>query len=389
MEKTNNAASASLVIARIFYGVNWFNAAAVFPLITAELGQDVSLLGAISAAFLVGVGTFQIPSGIFAARYGLRATTISGIAISSAAALATGLVSEASQLTWLRFIVGTGMAFFFSSGVALIANYSAGKKSAGFSIGIMNSAHSVGGIIGIFAWILVAAAIGWRASLVLSGAIGLATALLLAATIPRGGASRLLRRSDILDVLASRPLIALGLVLTGIQASWAITLTFLVVYLRDLGMPLAQAGIVASLSLVSAIVSAPLVGRIYDRKVHNARKILLACGAVVALGMATMATTSIVAIAAAVIAVGFSAGGAFTVAYARANKVPVAGWQEPYHGGALNVAWVNGLSLLGVLWMPVVFSLAAKGTGGYPSAWLLSAGIAAVFAIVPLSRVGK
>ena len=389
MEKTNNAASASLVIARIFYGVNWFNAAAVFPLITAELGQDVSLLCAISAAFLVGVGTFQIPSGIFAARYGLRATTISGIAISSAAALATGLVSEASQLTWLRFIVGTGMAFFFSSGVALIANYSAGKKSAGFSIGIMNSAHSVGGIIGIFAWILVAAAIGWRASLVLSGAIGLATALLLAATIPRGGASRLLRRSDILGVLASRPLIALGLVLTGIQASWAITLTFLVVYLRDLGMPLAQAGIVASLSLVSAIVSAPLVGRIYDRKVHNARKILLACGAVVALGMATMATTSIVAIAAAVIAVGFSAGGAFTVAYARANKVPVAGWQEPYHGGALNVAWVNGLSLLGVLWMPVVFSLAAEGTGGYPSAWLLSAGIAAMFAIVPLSRVGK
>lgn len=386
----NLVGSISLVVARIFYGVNWFNAAAVFPLIAAELGQDVSLLGAISAAFLVGVGTFQIPSGIFAARYGLRATTISGIAVSSAAALATGLVSEASQLTWLRFVVGMGMAFFFSSGVALIANYSAGKKSAGFSIGIMNSAHSVGGIIGIFAWILVAAAIGWRASLVLSGAIGLATALLLAATIPRGGVLRQpLRRSDILGVLASRPLISLGLVLTGIQASWAITLTFLVVYLRDLGVPLAQAGIMASLSLISAIVSAPLVGRIYDRKVHDARKILLACGAGMVLGMAAVASASIIAIAAAVVAVGFSAGGAFTVAYARARKVPVAGWQESYHGGALNVAWVNGLSLLGVLWMPVVFSLAAKGAGGYPSAWLLSAAIAAVFAVVPLSRVGK
>lgn len=130
MEK-NNAASSSLVIARIFYGVNWFNIAAIFPLVASDLGQDVSLLGAISAAFLIGVGIFQIPSGIFAAKYGLRTTTILGIAVSSAAALATGLVSDAFQLVWLRFAVGLGMAFFFSSGIVLIANYSS-KKSRPF-----------------------------------------------------------------------------------------------------------------------------------------------------------------------------------------------------------------------------------------------------------------
>ncbi|MEO9295623.1 MAG: MFS transporter [Nitrososphaera sp.] len=398
MENNNAAASASLVIARIVYGINWFNIAAVFPLIAADLCQDVSLLGAISAAFLVGVGTFQIPSGIFAAKYGLRTTTISGIAVSSAAALATGLVSEAYQLTWLRFAVGLGMAFFFSSGVVLIANYSAGRnnnKSAGFSIGIMNSAHSVGGIIGIFTWIVVAAAVGWRASLVLSGAIGLATALLLAATIPRAGALRqALGMSDVIRVLTSRPLVSLGLVLTGIQASWAITLTFLVIYLQGLGTSLEQAGIIASLSLVSAIVSAPLVGRIYDRKVQDARKILLACAIGITAGMAAMASASIIAVTAAVIAIGFSAGGAFTVAYARARKVPVTNNRQGsvimHHGsGALNVAWVNGLSLLGILWMPVVFSYAVKNAGGYAFAWLLSAALAALFAMIPLSRIGR
>jgi MFS family permease len=397
--ENNNAAPASLVVARIVYGVNWFNIAAVFPLIAADLGQDVSLLGAISAAFLVGVGTFQIPSGIFAARYGLRTAAISGIAVSSAAALATGLVSEAYQLIWLRFAVGLGMAFFFSSGVVLIANYyysAGGRKSAGFSIGIMNSAHSVGGIIGIFAWIVVAAAVGWRASLVLSGAVGLATALLLAATIPRPGAApqQALGRKDIIRVLASRPLVSLGLVLTGIQASWAITLTFLVVYLQGLGVPLEQAGIIASLSLVSAIVSAPLVGRVYDRKVQDARKILLACAIGITAGMAAMASASITAVAAAVIAIGFSAGGAFTVAYARARRVPVADNRQGssailHHGGALNVAWVNGLSLLGILWMPVVFSYAVKYAGGYSFAWLLSAALAALFAVIPLSRIGQ
>lgn len=301
MEKTNNAASTSLVVAKIFYGVNWFNIAAVFPLLSTELGQNVWLLGTISAAFLGGVGIFQIPSGVFSAKYGLRTTTIlEGITVSSSAALATGLVPEASQLIWLCFIIGLGTAFFFSSGVVLIASYSSARKAAGFSIGIMNSAHSVGGIIGAFAWIIVAAAIGWRASFILSGTIGVATALLLAATIPRASSPwQSLRGSDVLGVLKSRPQISLGLVLTGIQALWAITLTFLVGYLRGIAVPLEQAGIVASLSLISAIVSAPLVGRIYDHRIQDARKILLACAGGRVPRMASMASTSLITITAA------------------------------------------------------------------------------------------
>src|ERR1044071_8232024 len=107
---SNLAASASLIIARTFYGVNWFNIAAIFPLIALEFDQDVALLGSMSAAFLIGVGAFQVPSGIFAARYSPRTSAIAGIAISSAAALVSGLVFEGSQLIWLRFIVGSGMA---------------------------------------------------------------------------------------------------------------------------------------------------------------------------------------------------------------------------------------------------------------------------------------
>lgn len=256
----------------------------------------------------------------------------------------------------------------------------------------MNSAHSAGGIIGIFAWILVATAVGWRESLVISGAAGLATALLLAATLPKGAPSQALRRSDVLGVLKNRPLLSLGAALTGIQASWAITLTFIVVYLQGLGTPLEQTGVIASLSLVSAIASAPLVGRIYDRKIQDARKILLFCAAGITIGMAAVSTANIYAIAAAAVAIGFSAGGAFTVAYARARRVPISdrqGSAASYNNGALNVAWVNGLSLLGVLWMPVVFTYAVKHAGGYAPAWLLSAAIAGLFATIPLPKVGR
>lgn len=409
----NVAASASLVVARTFYGVNWFNVAAIFPLIALEFGQDLSLLGSISAAFLVGVGAFQVPSGVFAARYGPRTSAIAGIAISSAAALASGLIAEPSQLVWLRFIVGLGMAFFFSSGVVLIASY-ASRSSPGLSIGIMNSAHSVGGIIGMFGWIVVAVAVGWRESLVLGGAAGLATALLLAVAIPRRRlaapaavaglpvSGRSLGRADIMKILSNRPIVALGLALTGVQAAWALTLTFIVVYLQGLGAPFEVTGMVASVALVSAIVSAPLLGRVYDRVIRDTRTVLLICGVAISTATVAVSTAILPVIVAAVAVTGFFAGGAFTVAYAKARKTPVRGLQQggstgsagvggsvDHYYSALNVAWINGMSLLGVLWMPVAFPLAVKHGGGYPAAWMLSGILAALFALVPLYWVDR
>jgi MFS family permease len=429
-DSSNFAAAASLVIARTFYGVNWFNIAAVFPLIALEFGRDLSLLASISSAFLVGVGAFQIPSGLFAARYSPRTSALVGIAVSSSAALASGLISDASQLIWLRFVVGLGMAFFFSSGVVLIAGY-AGRRSPGLSIGVMNAAHSMGGIIGMFGWIIIAVAIGWRQSLILGGAIGLATALLMALALPKkkeeesaieqgsksaglaagsdsvssssGRSSRQLGASEIIKILANRPTVALGLVLTGIQAAWAITLTFIVVYLQGLGASFEMTGMVASAALVSAIVSAPLMGRVYDRVVRDARKVLALCGAAIGIGMASISTAAFPVIIAAVVVIGFFAGGAFTVAYAKARKTPVRGLLLRPAGakgtgldyGALNVAWVNGMSLLGVLWMPLVFSFAVKygggggNGGGYPAAWILSGIMAALFALAPIFKVDK
>jgi MFS family permease len=408
------AASASLIVARTFYGVNWFNVAAIFPLIALEFGQDVSLLGSISAAFLIGVGAFQVPSGIFAARYSPRTSAIAGITVSSASALISGLISDPSQLVWLRFIVGSGMAFFFSSGVVLIARY-ANRSSPGLSIGVMNAAHSVGGIIGILGWIVIAVAVGWRQSLVLGGVIGLATALLMVLTIPKretksdiNGIHRspssdrklVLTRSAVLKILSNRPVVALGLVLTGIQAAWALTLTVIVVFLQGLGAPLEITGAIASVALISSIISAPLIGRVYDRVIKDARKILLICGAATSLATAAVSTAILAVVVAAVIVIGFFAGGAFTVAYAKARRTPVRGLETPDRDrsygsssnyGALNVAWVNGLSLLGVLWMPVAFSYAVQysGGGGYTAAWILAGVLTALFALVPLFKVEK
>gem|GEM_PF-135672 len=428
---TDVSASLSIIIARIFYAVNWFNVAAIFPLIALDFNQDIALLGSISAAFLAGVGIFQVPAGIFAAKYSPRTSAIFGIVLSSTAALLYGFTTEASQLVWLRFIVGAGMAFFFSSGVVLIARH-AGPRSSGFSIGLMNSAHSVGGIVGIFAWIVIAQLIGWRPSLMLSGAAGIATAILMVVAIPRqpegstaannaeskdisreapeggGGSGRWLNISEIWRILSNPPLVALGLILTGVQAAWALMLTFIVVYLQSLDIALENTGIIASIALISAIVSAPLFGRFYDRAVKDTTKIMLVCGIGITVSLVATSIPILPVVIAAVIATGFFAGGAFTVAYAKARIIrtitttakdvtpttiynlgsqPEKDDNKISKDAALNVAWINGMSLLGILWMPLVFSLAVKSAGGYPVAWFLSAILIALFVFVPLRKL--
>lgn len=419
-----------MIIARIVYGINWFNVAAIFPLVALEFNKDVSLLGSMSAAFFMGIGLFQIPAGIFAAKYNPRTSAIIGIIISSTAALLCGAVSEASQLIWLRFTVGVGMAFFFSSAVILIAKY--GKRGfPGFSIGIMNSAHSMGGIIGIFAWIIFAQMVGWRFSLISSGGLGLVTAFLMIMTIPRSDLKvkhdgrmdnnkeyrparqgEKLKISDALRILSNRALAYLGLVLIGIQTAWAVELTFIVIYLQTLGFSAELAGIIAILPLIFAIVSAPLIGAFYD-KVRDTRKVLLICGAGMTMAIAGLSLGSLYVIITSVILTGFFSGGAFTVVYEKARTLLIEGIPDPRinstttleanrrnfqdknnlvndssYYDTLKVAWVNGLSLIGILWTPIVFSYVAQQRS-YELAWILSALVTALFTIIPISKFSK
>jgi MFS family permease len=169
-------------------------------------------------------------------------------------------------------------------------------------------------------------------------------------------------------------------------------LTFIVVYMQSLDVALESTGVIASLALISAIVSAPLFGRFYDRTVRDARMILLVCGIGISAALAAASIPALPAIVASVIAIGFFAGGAFTVAYAKARAMTVRsepGLQPEKASGdaALNVAWINGLSLVGILWMPLVFSVAVKSWGGYQIAWALSAVLTALLVFIPLQRV--
>ena len=415
-DKVNLVAAITLIFARITYAINWFNIASIFSHIASDFKQDISLLGLITASFFVGLGVFQVPGGILAAKHGARKTAIYGITIASSATLFCGVSTQLQQIEILRFIVGLGMAFFFGPSVTLITRY-LGKGHEGVGVGLLNSAHSVGGIIGLFGWVIIAEIIGWRYSLVLSGILGLVSSLLLVIALPRKQEKEPDRHfeikvSDISKVLFDKSLFGFGLVLLGAQIAWGLTLTFMVFYLEDsLKISSTMAGLVGSLSLIFAIAAAPIFGRIYDR-IRNVKKLLFICGIAMSISVAAIAITnrysSLYIVLIPTVLVGVFSAGVFTIAYTAAKeayRIRIKNEESCIQGrkrktinhnhdhllseyDTLSISWINGLSLFGAFWVPIVFSFIVHHLG-YAVAWLLGGIISILFVLPSTLRIKR
>ena len=364
-------ATLCLLLARVVYTINWFNIASIFYLIASDFGTNIAILGIISASFLIGVGLFQVPAGIIAAKIGARKIAIYGIMIASSAALVTGLASDTAQIILLRFIVGIGMACFFGPSVILISRY-LGNESEGLGIGLLNSSHALGGIVGLFGWAILAETLGWRGTVILSGGLGIATAIILSIALVRHEdeiqKEFRIKTSHVLDTLFNKSLIILGLTLLGFQAGSSMILTFSVFYFEDhLKIGPVEAGLIGSLSLIVALISSPLFGRIYD-KFGNAKKLLFISGILSAISMLGLTTNSLYVLATSVIMTGFFLSAGFVIVYAKAKEIN----RSQPHYQTLAVSYVNGISLFGVFWVPVLFSFIVNGLG-YEVAWLLGA----------------
>lgn len=382
--KPYKIATLSLMLARVVYTINWFNIASIFYLVASDFKEDIAMLGIISASFLIGVGLFQVPAGIIAAKYGPRKIAIYGIMIASSAALVTGLASNTSQITLLRFIIGLGMACFFGPSVILVSKY-LGKESEGLGIGLLNSAHALGGIIGLFGWVILAEQFGWRATLILSGGLGISTAIILNSALLRDvdeiRNEFKIKVSHVLSTLFNKSLIVLGITLLGFQAGSSMILTFTVFYfVGHLKINPIDAGLIGSLSLIVALVSSPFFGKLYD-KIGNARKLLLISGIISAVSLVGFATDSLYVITASILITGFFLSAGFVIVYAKAKEISKA--QPQYQ--TLAVSFVNGVSLFGVFWVPVFFSNIVSGLG-YEIAWLLGA-LVIILLILPVVRL--
>ena len=370
----------SLLIARIIYAINWFNIGSLFPFISKEFNQDVSYLGQLSGFFLLGIGLFQIPGGLFATKFGSRKSAILGILLSSIAVIISSLTTQIAVFVILRFIVGLGMAFFFSAGVTLITTY-LGKRSEGTGIGLLNSFQAIGGIIGIFGWILVAEVLGWRLSLIMSGILGVAIGLTMIFLLPVETQIRTTISISLLrKLLFSRYLVSLGVILTATQLAWGLTVSFFVFYLIDrMKISPEFAGIISSIPLVVYVFTSPITGKIYDKS-NNSKWLLLIFSIMLGISIMVNSLNNLTAVILSAIFVGFFATGGFTIIYAITRKIESTTLTHGQEYATLNVSWINGISLMGISWVPVVFSLIIN-QAGYSIAWFIGGAITLILTI--------
>ena len=385
---TISSGTISLLIARIIYAINWFNIGSLFPFISREFNQDVSYLGQLSGFFLLGIGLFQIPGGLFATKFGSRRSAILGILLSSIAVIISSLTTQIAVFVILRFIVGLGMAFFFSAGVTLITTY-LGKRSEGTGIGLLNSFQAIGGIIGIFGWILVAEVLGWRLSLIMSGILGVAIGLTMIFLLPVETQIRTTISISLLrKLLFSRYLVSLGVILTATQLAWGLTVSFFVFYLIDrMKISPEFAGIISSIPLIVYVFTSPITGKIYDRS-NNSKWLLLIFSIMLGISIMVNSLNNLTAVILSAILVGFFATGGFTIIYAITRKIESTTLTQGQEYATLNVSWINGISLMGISWVPVVFSLIIN-QAGYSIAWFIGGAITLILTIPVLALSSK
>src|SRR5256886_10837005 len=149
---------------------------------SGDLQTGVSGLGTLTSSFYLGVGIMQVPGGVLAAKWGPKKTVSLGILVSSLAVLGTSVSSAILQVAILRFVVGAGMALVFAPSVVLMTRLLGGKSGTG--VGLINSAFDIGGLFGLFGWILPASVTGWRSTSVLRGGLGLLLRLFVIAIVP-------------------------------------------------------------------------------------------------------------------------------------------------------------------------------------------------------------
>jgi MFS family permease len=368
----------ALVAARIVYAINWLNIGAIFYLMSADLNSGVAGLGNLTSTFYLGVGIMQVPGGILAAKWGPKRTVSLGILVSSAAVLGTSISSAILQVAILRFIVGAGMALVFAPSVVLMTRFLGGKS--GTSVGLINSAFDIGGLLGLFGWILLASVTGWRSTLVLSGGLGVVTGLLVIALVPKDSGNIQFRfaTSRLVRIMRDRNLIILGLGSLGSNLGSVLISSFMAYYLQaSLGEPPAIAGIVAAMIVVLPIYTSLWGGRLYDRT-RRPRRLLIFSGLGMTSALLVAAAPTLPSATAGAVLGGIAVGPASTINFAAAKDLSKV--EREYEG--LTIGWVNSISLIGSFWPPLVFSYFARSFN-YSAAWIAGAAMCFLL-LVPL-----
>ncbi len=121
------------------------------PAIGRDLGADAVHLGWVATAILIAAAAALVPAGRLADLHGRKKSFQGGMALLAAATLAAGLSPSIGVLIACRVVQGVGIAFVFSTGVALVtAVYPREERGRvlGITVAAVYAGLSLGPLVG-------------------------------------------------------------------------------------------------------------------------------------------------------------------------------------------------------------------------------------------------
>jgi NNP family nitrate/nitrite transporter-like MFS transporter len=363
---------------------NYTNHGPVLGFIRAEFGLSSADAGAIATAFFIGAASTMLLGGGIADRIGTRPAVTLGFLLIVIGNLGTGLLApDFTALLFWRLVGGLGSGFGFAAGSAYTRSIF-DDRGRHLAQGLYGASFLLGsGLTLAYIPLLAGPGGDWRLAFTLSG-LGVAVVwvvwTLFSPSEPRAAV-----------VHGARAALAMAL---RVRNTWLLALvhmcgfgmaivvgTWVTLYLVEaFAMPIAAAGLIGSLTLVTGIAARTAGGVILERGVRPVRLIraglLLAAVGLAALALAPNLAVAIVALIATGMGVGLPYAAAFNGGAASAPRSPASAQAVVGLGGLLSA--IFGPPLVGTL---------LDATGDFSAGFLsLTVVIAVVLALTFLLR---
>ena len=255
--------------------------------------QSAANFGRLMAVFLWIYGLMSPISGIIADNLSRKKLIVGSLLVWSSVTYFMGLATTYDQVFWLRALMGLSEALYLPAGLSLIADYHTGG-SRSLAVGIHMTGLYLGQAIGGFGATL-AAAYSWNATFQWFGVIGIVYAVVLAVFLKdkKRVAPEETKESTPKKSRANVWLSLKSLFMT--PAFWVILLYFAIpslpgwatknwlptLFAENLGLPMSQAGPMATITIAfSSFVGVVFGGILSDRWVRKNIKGRIYTGAI-------------------------------------------------------------------------------------------------------------
>jgi predicted MFS family arabinose efflux permease len=259
---------AVLFLARTAMGFQFQSVASVAPLLVQDLAIDLALFGTLVGAWMLPGVAIAIPGGLLGTRFGDRLVVLFGLALM---VVGSALTAGASGF-WIalvgRVVSGTGAVLLNVLLAKMVADWFADRDLA-TAMGVLVTSWPVGIGLALITLGPLAAAKSWTVALQTSTAVCVMAFVLVAALYRDPPATRVkaaahlapsgLTRGEILFASLA------GAVWTLYNVAYIVVVSFAPLLLAGLGLPPANAALVASAATWPLVVSVLLGGILADR----------------------------------------------------------------------------------------------------------------------------